>query len=54
MCGEWADSFELAVDRGDGGLDAGLARAAVETFRTLRCGAPNHALLCTVCTQGTS
>jgi streptomycin 6-kinase len=47
MCNEWADSFELAFASDNRGLDAGLAREAVEMFRTLARTATKQVLLCT-------
>jgi streptomycin 6-kinase len=47
MCNEWADSFELAYASDNHGLDAGLAREAIETLRTLPSGTTTEVLLCT-------
>jgi streptomycin 6-kinase len=47
MCQEWADSFELAYAGDERRLDAGLAREAVETLRTLPASATRQVLLCT-------
>jgi streptomycin 6-kinase len=47
MCNEWAHSFEFAYASDNRGLDAGLARAAVETLRTLPGSAMTEVLLCT-------
>ena len=47
MCSEWADSFEFAYASDHRGLDAGLAREAVETLRTLPASATTEVLLCT-------
>ncbi len=47
MCNEWADSFELAYASDNHGLDAGLARQAVEALRTLPASATTEVLLCT-------
>jgi streptomycin 6-kinase len=47
MCSEWADWFELDYAEDSRGLDAGLAREAVETLRALPRGATQEALLCT-------
>ncbi len=46
MCSEWADSFELAYASDNGGLDAGLAREATDTLRTLPASATSEVLLC--------
>jgi streptomycin 6-kinase len=47
MCGEWADSLELAHASDNADLDAGLAREAIETLRTLPGSATTEVLLCT-------
>jgi streptomycin 6-kinase len=47
MCSEWADSFELGYASNDLGLDAGLAREAAATLRTLPGSATTEVLLCT-------
>jgi len=47
ICSEWADSFERAHARDNRGLDAGLAREAVETLRTLPGTATTEVLLST-------
>jgi streptomycin 6-kinase len=47
MCREWADSFELAYASDNRGLDAGLAREAIEALRTLPGSATTEVLLCT-------
>jgi streptomycin 6-kinase len=47
ICSEWADSFELAYDRDNRGLDAGLARETVETLRSLPRSARTEVLLST-------
>jgi streptomycin 6-kinase len=47
MCNEWADSFEFAYSNDHRGLDPGLARAGVETLRTLPASTTTEVLLCT-------
>ncbi len=47
ICREWADSLELAYASDNRGLDAGLAREAIETLRTLPGTATTEVLLCT-------
>lgn len=47
LCSEWADSFERAYAGDNRGLDAGLAREAIDTLRTLPDSAPSEVLLCT-------
>jgi streptomycin 6-kinase len=47
MCSEWAGSFELAYTNNNRGLDAGLAREAIEALRTLPGSATTEVLLCT-------
>jgi streptomycin 6-kinase len=47
ICSYWADSFELTYTSDNRGLDAGLAREAVETLRSLPASATTEVLLCT-------
>jgi streptomycin 6-kinase len=49
MCADWADEFETAYARARGGdqLDAGLAVAGMELFRSLPQTATRPVLLCT-------
>jgi streptomycin 6-kinase len=48
MCNQWADQFEQRLTTAQPpSLDPGLARAAMELFRTLPATAPRHVLLCT-------
>jgi streptomycin 6-kinase len=47
MCGEWADSLELAYASENRGMDAGLHREGVETLRALPASATTDVLLCT-------
>jgi streptomycin 6-kinase len=48
MCAEWADEFEAAHASADGDqLDAGLAAAGIELFRSLPQTAGQQVLLCT-------
>jgi streptomycin 6-kinase len=46
MCDDWAESGELWLE-GDRGVDAGLARAGIETLRALPASADRAVLLCT-------
>lgn len=47
MCSEWADEFELAYERDDRELDAGLARHGAEVLRALPADATREVLLAT-------
>jgi streptomycin 6-kinase len=47
ICTDWADAFEAAHASDNRGLDAGLAREATETLRTLPGTATTDVLLCT-------
>lgn len=47
ICHEWADSFELACAEDNHGLDPGLARAGLDTLRTLPRSTSTQVLLCT-------
>ncbi len=47
MCDRWASSFETSFCRNARGLDPGLAREAIATFRELPQSADSSAVLCT-------